>query len=80
MPHSIPIDKSYIPYQMEPKRACVYSKDVQRITGKSERYSRDLLSKIRKALNKSTDQFITVEEFCKYTGLTLETVEKYLID
>lgn len=65
---------------MAPKRACIYSKDVQRITGKSERYARTLLTKIRKSFNKSPGQFITIDEFCEYTGITNETVQKYLID
>jgi hypothetical protein len=74
------MDEAYILYQMELKRECIYSKDVQRITGKSERYSRDLLSKIRKTLNKSSRQFITVDEFSIYTGIHRETIAKYLID
>ena len=32
---------------MEVKRICIYPKDIQRITGKSERYGRLLLAKIK---------------------------------
>lgn len=60
-------------------RLCVYPKDVQRITGKSERYGRMLLLKIRAYLNKEDHQFISIEEFCKYTGLKVDQVQPLLI-
>ena len=60
-------------------RLCVYPKDVQRITGKSERYGRMLLIKIRGYLNKEDHQFISIEEFCLYTGLKIDQVQPLLI-
>ena len=63
----------------EQKRVCIYPKDVQRITGKSYRYSRLLLIDLRKHLNKQEHQFITIEEFCQYTGLKLEQVLPLII-
>lgn len=61
--------------KLEPqKRVCIYPKDVQKITGKSYRYSRELLAKIKKELNRNQNQFVSIEEFCEYTGLSLETV------
>lgn len=62
----------------ETTRLCVYPKDVQRITGKSERYGRMLLIKIRERYKKEEHQFISIEEFCSYTGLKLEQVRVYL--
>jgi len=62
------------------KRIVMYPKDVMRITGKGEKYSRNYLEKIRKKLQKEEHQFVTVEEFCKYTGLKVEQVEHFLID
>ena len=64
----------------ETTRLCVYPKDVQRITGKSERYGRMLLIKIRLRFNKEEHQFISIEEFCAYTGLKMEQVQSILID
>ena len=32
---------------MNQKRACIYPKDIQRITGRSERYGRKLLNDIK---------------------------------
>jgi hypothetical protein len=57
------------------KRICIYAKDVERITGKSYRQSIRMLQAIRKDLEKSDTDFITIEEFCKATGLKSEEVE-----
>ncbi len=65
---------------MKTKRACIYPKDIQRITGKSERYSQKLFNKIKSHFNKSNGQFLTVTEFCEYTGLEKSMVETYIID
>ena len=61
-------------------RLCVFPKDVQRITGRSERYSRMYLEKIRVHLSKTDNQFISVEEFCNYAGLKEDQVLPYLVD
>ena len=63
----------------ETTRLCIYPKDVQRITGKSERYGRMLLLRIRINLNKEDHQFISIEEFCHYTGLKVDQVQPLLI-
>ena len=62
------------------KRICIYPKDVMRITGKGEKFSRNYLEKIREKLQKEEHQFITVEEFCEYTGLKEVHVQGFLID
>ena len=63
-----------------PKRVCVYPKDVQRITGRSEKYSRRLLHTIRQNLNKQSHQLITIEEFAQHVGIDSETVKQFIID
>ncbi|WP_430937246.1 hypothetical protein [Saccharicrinis sp. 156] len=60
------------------KRVCIYPKDVQRLTGKSEKYSQRLLNRIKKELGKENHQFITSEEFAKYTGISIHTIQAYL--
>ncbi len=65
---------------MEVKRICIYPKDVQRITGKSERYGRLLLSKIRQYYQKQDHQFVSVDEFCQFTGLKTEQVHTFITD
>lgn len=62
------------------KRVCIYPKDIMRITGKSERYSRRLLARIKKQLNKSSHQFLTLDEFSEFTGIDISTIEQNLVD
>jgi hypothetical protein len=59
-------------------RLCIYPKDIQVITGRSDRYGRNLIKKIKEHLNKAQHQLVTVEEFCQYTGLHHETVAKHI--
>jgi len=65
--------------RIEIVRLCVYPKDVQRITGKSERYSRTLLQKIKTSLSKQEHQFVSIEDFCTYTGLKQAQVQPLLL-
>ncbi|MES2587708.1 MAG: hypothetical protein V4622_01935 [Bacteroidota bacterium] len=65
---------------MSKNRICIYPKDIQRITGKSERYGRILIERIKSHFNKEKHQFISVDEFCDYTGLKLEDVKGHIID
>ncbi|GGK60116.1 hypothetical protein E2488_15295 [Gramella jeungdoensis] len=59
-------------------RTCIYPKDIQCITGRSERYGRKLLNTIKSHYGKQKHQFITSEEFAEYRGIKLETVNEYL--
>jgi predicted site-specific integrase-resolvase len=63
---------------MEVKRICIYPKDVQRITGKSERYGRMLLARIKTHYQKQEHQFVSIDEFCLYTGLKAEQVYPFI--
>lgn len=65
---------------MNSKRVCIYPKDIQRITGRSERYGRKLLQDIRNYLGKESHQFITIYEFVEYSGIQEEIVMKYITD
>ena len=56
------------------QRVCIYPKDIQRITGKSYRQSIRLMQSIKKDLNKSRNEFLTIDEFCSSTGLKYEQV------
>jgi hypothetical protein len=64
---------------MRVDRIIIYPKDVQRITGKSERYGRLLLERIKGHFDKERHQFVTVDEFCSYTGIKFEQVERFLL-
>ncbi len=55
-------------------RVYIYPKDIQLITGKSYRQSTRLMQKIKKELNKLENEFLTIDEFCTYTGIKYEQV------
>ena len=59
-------------------RLCIYTKDVQWITGKSERQSRNIINAIKQKLNKDKNQLVTIEEFCNHTGLDPATVKQQI--
>ena len=61
-------------------RICIYPKDIQRITGKSERYGRNLIQKLRNSLGKQSHQFITIKEFSDFSGIELDIINKYITD
>ena len=63
---------------MSHKRICIYPKDIQLITGRSERYGRKLIQDIRKYFGKESHQFITINEFSEYSGIEIEEINKYI--
>lgn len=56
------------------QRVVIHSKDVENITGQRDRTARHLLQTIKNAFGKQKFQFVTINEFCLYTGLDEETV------
>ena len=58
------------------KRIVIYPKDIMRITGKSERYSREILKKIKTDLNKEKHHIITIQEFCSYMKISIDELNK----
>lgn len=63
---------------MRNMRKCIYPKDVQCITGKSEGACRKLLQRIRKRFNKRPRQLVSFKEFCDYTGLSENDLKDHL--
>lgn len=61
-----------------PNRIVIYVKDIQNITGRSERTSQKMMTAMRKKYNKKRGDFITAEEFCNYTGLKEQQVAVFL--
>lgn len=61
------------------KRVVIYPKDIMIITGKSERYSRYLIQRIKKHLGKEDHQVVSIVEFCEYMGLAEELVSAVLL-
>ena len=60
------------------KRRILYTKDIMLITGKSQRTARRICQRIRQQHGKPLRSMITVEEFCQYSGLTMEYVMGFL--
>lgn len=60
------------------QRICIYPKDVQIITGKSYRQSVRIIQSIKKMYGKEAKEYVSVWEFCMYSGLELEEVVKCL--
>ncbi len=55
-------------------RVCITTSDIQIITGKSERQSRNILRDIKLLLKKEKHQVVTFEELAKYLGIDRELV------
>ncbi len=60
------------------RRVCIYPKDIQIVTGKSERQCRNIINAIKTKLNKEKHQVVTIEEFSSYMGLNRIDVEKHI--
>ena len=57
-------------------RIIIYPKDISIITGKSERYGRSMINKIKEELGKLDHQQITIKEYSVYSGIPLVLIEK----
>jgi hypothetical protein len=56
------------------KRIVIYPKDIMLITGKSERYSRTIMKRMKFHFKKEEHQCITISELCLYLGLDEEII------
>lgn len=74
------MDQVWIEYKMKVIRVCIYPKDIQRITGRSERYGRKLLKEIKAYFGKEHHQFVTADEFAEYSGIKEEIINRYIKD
>lgn len=63
---------------MATKRMAIYTTDIERITGKGDRYARRILSSIRRQLNKEKHQVVTIKELCTYLDLEETEVVEFL--
>jgi len=61
---------------MKQQRICVYPSDVALLFGRSDRYGRELLRKLRETIGKEPRQPISYCEFAEYVGLKPEAVFK----
>ena len=61
------------------ERVCIYPKDIQFLTGRSERWGRNIIRKIKQEFNKQNHQLVTIDEFCIYMGLDAASIKQRLI-
>lgn len=60
------------------QRICVYTKDVQLITGKSDRLSREIINHIKKAKNKEKHQPVNIFELSEYLNIPPEEIARLI--
>jgi hypothetical protein len=65
---------------MIPNRIVIYAKDISNITGRKERTARKMIAQIRKKYKKKKGDFISVKEFCDFTGLEENSISPFLND
>ena len=54
---------------MHLKRITIYPKDIERLTGRSDRYARKVIQEIRRRIGKEKHQLITISELCEYLNI-----------
>lgn len=59
-------------------RIVIYAKDIMTITGKCERTARRIIAAIKKRTDKHANAFISIDDFCQFTGLKEENVVAFL--
>lgn len=59
-------------------RICIYTKDIQLITGKGERQCREIIKQIKKQHQKEKHQLVTIFELSDYLGLQVERIQPML--
>lgn len=62
-----------------PHRIAIYPKDVANITGQDKRTARRLLARIRTRYNKPRGAYVSIEEFCEFTGFKEQRVIPFLL-
>ncbi|AII53863.1 hypothetical protein [Hymenobacter sp. APR13] len=50
-------------------QVCVFPKDVATLTGHSYDGAKRLLQRVRRHLGKPTGSYVSIGEFCRFTGL-----------
>lgn len=56
------------------KRQCIYTSDIEAITGKSKKTAQKIMRTIKDVYQKKKHQVVTIREFCNYTGFEYEDV------
>ncbi|MDF1699319.1 MAG: hypothetical protein P1U56_25930 [Saprospiraceae bacterium] len=59
-------------------RIVIYPQDVALITGRSDRYGRMIIKRIKEDLHKEDHQFVTIKEFSEYMGIEISLIESVI--
>jgi len=59
-------------------RVVIYPQDIALITGRSDRYGRMIIKRIKDQLGKEKHQFVTIQEFSAYMAIEIEIVESVI--
>ncbi len=60
------------------ERIILYPKDLMNITGKRIQAARRLHAEIKKDCGKPKNGFVTIDDFCRCTGIAKEEVQKFI--
>ncbi len=63
----------------KPRRVVIYTSDVQALTGKSAKGSRNMLTKLRKALGKKPRDLVTYLDFARFYRWEEELVRECMV-
>ena len=61
------------------KRIVIYPKDVALITGRNERFGRQMLKKVRTHFGKESHHPVTIKEYCEFNKIRADEVSPMLI-
>lgn len=62
-----------------PGRLIIRNRDIMNIFGVTHRHAQRLARRVRQEYNKSSNDYITIEEFCTVFKLNEERVREYLL-
>jgi len=61
-----------------PTRIIIYPQDIALLTGRSDRYARMIIKRIKEHLNKKDHQLITIREYADYMAIDIELIKAVL--
>lgn len=63
---------------MKNRRTCIYPKDISVLLGKSYKQAVRIFGNIRSAYGKKSHQYLSIQEFAEYTGLSEDVIMRQL--
>jgi len=60
------------------RRIVIYPQDIALITGRSDRYGRMIIKRIKEDLKKEDHHLVTIKEFSEYMGIEISLIESLI--